>query len=222
MRGCEGIDDPLSRRCWIIYLIWGKEGIDALREHIPLAKIIMPAICLITLGFAICVVGVAIKFIGVIFDALFAIFQALSAKRIKAIKHLLFSFHGRISRRMWWLTALLFFVYAFGVAELIGLLFDPLDVITKTPLVVDFLSLVFVLSYVWMGSAIGAKRLHDRNLSGWWVLVLPLFELASVFIHVLGVGSIIFFVYLGCVRGDSGTNGYGDPPPQSLNEWWDC
>ena len=211
-----------------IYLIWGREGIDALnslRERIPLAEIIMPAICYIVVGLVIFFVGVAITVIGVIFRALLAIFQALSAKRIEVIRHLLFSFRGRISRRMWCLAQLVSFFCVF----LINLLAGLLAVTAKRPDVGYFLFGSGFPFFVWVELAINAKRLHDRNLSGWWQIVAAPFQLAAMFIHIRWVTSIIFvaypiilfFVYLGCVRGDSGANGYGDPPPHSLKEWWE-
>ena len=216
----------------VIYLIWGREGIDklySLRERIPLPEIIMPVIYSIVVGAAFFLVEAAIIVVGVAIPVIVGffgvIFQALSAKRIKAIRHLLFSFRGRISRRMWWLAQLLSFVCVFLMNLLAGLL----AVIAKRPDVGYFLFGSGFSFFVWMELATNAKRLHDRNLSGWWQIVAAPFQLAAMFIRVWGVDAIflaysiiLFFVYLGCARGNSGTNGYGDPPPQSLKEWWGC
>ena len=216
----------------VIYLIWGREGIDklySLRERIPLPEIIMPVIYSIVAGAAfffveaaIIVVGVAIPVIVGIFGV---IFQALSAKRIKAIRHLLFSFsRSHIASDVVACTT-----FVFCVCLLMNLLAGLLAVIAKRPDVGYFLFGSGFSFFVWMELATNAKRLHDRNLSGWWQIVAAPFQLAAMFIRVWGVDAIflaysiiLFFLYLGCARGNSGTNGYGDPPPQSLKEWWGC
>jgi uncharacterized membrane protein YhaH (DUF805 family) len=73
------------------------------------------------------------------------------------------------------------------------------------------------------GVMIGIKRLHDRDKSGWWLLVfflLPavlsglgttigfaiLFSLASLAVSIWGV------VELGFLRGSAGPNQYGPDP----------
>jgi uncharacterized membrane protein YhaH (DUF805 family) len=82
---------------------------------------------------------------------------------------------------------------------------------------------MIALAMIVSGCIVGIKRLHDRNKSGWWLLLfyllsgvldvvgmtgkLPLlFELGSVAI------SIWALVELGCLRGTAGTNEYGPDP----------
>jgi uncharacterized membrane protein YhaH (DUF805 family) len=75
--------------------------------------------------------------------------------------------------------------------------------------------------------AIGVKRLHDRDKSGWWLLLfypLPvvldrigsgagsvgaIFSLASFAISIWAI------VELGCLRGTDGPNAYGPDPLQA-------
>lgn len=134
---------------------------------------------------------------------------------------LLFGFSGRINRAKYWLACgiyaattiiawLLALVLGFGVPWFI------------------LIAIIYIAMIV-SGIAIGIKRLHDRDKSGWWLLVFYLvpgvlsglgasiglhliFSLASLAI------SIWMFVELGCLRGSTGANQYGpDPlPAQAL------
>src|ERR1700730_7281164 len=86
-------------------------------------------------------------------------------------------------------------------------------------------SIIFIALFV-SGFAIGIKRLHDRNKSGWWLL---LFYLGPAILSVVRVGlraatgsgglrivfslaslavSIWALVELGCLRGTVGANKY--------------
>ena len=57
-----------------------------------------------------------------------------------------------------------------------------------------------------MGLATATKRYHDRNKSGWWILI--------VFVPV--IGAIWYFVECGFLRGTRGPNPYGPDPLASL------
>jgi uncharacterized membrane protein YhaH (DUF805 family) len=64
---------------------------------------------------------------------------------------------------------------------------------------------VFMIPVSWIGLAIQVKRLHDRGDSGWMILYwfIPLF------------GALYLLVHLGCIKGTTGPNGYGDDPLQA-------
>jgi uncharacterized membrane protein YhaH (DUF805 family) len=55
--------------------------------------------------------------------------------------------------------------------------------------------------YVYVGTAVSVRRLHDRGMSGWFVLVgwMPL------------VGCIWWLIFLGLAAGNRGSNRYGLP-----------
>ncbi len=56
--------------------------------------------------------------------------------------------------------------------------------------------------------AVAVRRLHDRNLSGWWYLAATLFG----FIPVIGfLGSIAFLVVM-LLPGTDGPNRFGEDP----------
>ena len=138
------------------------------------------------------------------------------------IGRLLFDFRGRISREMWWLSKVALIAVPVLLALMIGWMiellwyfvpvsrFDTVDAL-DSPLG-SIVGAMVVLSWFWTSTVLNIKRFHDRNLSGWLLLVglIPV------------IGAIFNFVHLGFLRGDSGRNRYGSPPPQSLKEWWEC
>ena len=128
---------------------------------------------------------------------------------------LLFGFSGRINRAKYWLTAVIYLaaillVTGIGIAAGMAMLFILVAVIIYIPILIS-------------GIAVGIKRLHDRDKSGWWLLVFyvlpgvlsglaektgPYFvlELAGAALSIWG------FVELGCLRGTSGPNRFGPDP----------
>ena len=60
----------------------------------------------------------------------------------------------------------------------------------------------YIIAMIWSGICVGVKRCHDRNKSGWFILIqlVPL------------VGPIWYFVELGCLRGTIGPNRFGEDP----------
>jgi uncharacterized membrane protein YhaH (DUF805 family) len=90
----------------------------------------------------------------------------------------------------------------------------------------DLATLFFFLSFVAVvvsATAVGAKRLHDRNKSGWWLLLLyglpgglagvdrPMgYEIA--FDLVGTIISIWALIELGFLRGTRGRNQFGSDP----------
>jgi uncharacterized membrane protein YhaH (DUF805 family) len=96
---------------------------------------------------------------------------------------------GRISRSQFWLGML-------GVAATLG---GALAIAFWTPFAyaaVPFLLIAFLATYM-----IAIKRLHDRNKSGWWTLVL-----IGTALSLWGV------IELGFRRGTDGGNQYGPDP----------
>ena len=84
---------------------------------------------------------------------------------------------------------------------------------------------ILYIPLVWIGLAIGAKRLHDRDKSAWWLVVfyaIPTIlsaaadqteDLTLVILHLMSFAiSVWAFVELGCLRGTIGPNQYGPDP----------
>ncbi|WP_022724056.1 DUF805 domain-containing protein [Rhodopseudomonas sp. B29] len=143
---------------------------------------------------------------------------------------LLFSFQGRINRARYWLVELInlaIFVVCFALI-LIGAGVSSAIYATGTAL--SYLSMVIfaiaTLLLIWSSTVAGIKRLHDRDQSGWWMLVfwgvstivglLEETDATSSGKFILGVGSLAVTVWitieLGCLRGTRGPNQYGPDP----------
>lgn len=135
---------------------------------------------------------------------------------------LFFKFNGRINRAKYWLAAL---VYC-----LINLVLYVLGAVTDSAAVQALNSMVGIVILI-TGVAIGIKRLHDRDKSGWYLLlfyVVPgilmtaavgmyvTMEDATLVSTVLGLATVAIgvwaFVELGCLRGTVGPNHYGPDP----------
>ena len=96
--------------------------------------------------------------------------------------------------------------------------------VTEFSTVLIVIAIIVIIPSVISGAAAGVRRLHDRDKSGWW---LVLFYLAPVVLDGIGrsAGSIgiVFsvisfaisvwaFVELGCLRGTIAGNRYGPDP----------
>jgi uncharacterized membrane protein YhaH (DUF805 family) len=168
------------------------------------------------------------------------------------IGHYLFGFSGRINRAKMWLFFLISFVFVcvvvFGVVASIGLQHlmaigqhreNPVAVFSAMGPVFGVVGLGYLL-LLWVGLAVTAKRLHDRDRSAWWILVfiiLPLvlnvarfgMEMSAMHMHgamatpanplvsaVLGLISLGInvwaFLELYCFRGTQGENRFGPDP----------
>jgi len=139
---------------------------------------------------------------------------------------LFFSFKGRINRSKFWVAVL---VYA-----IIYLVLAPIGHSAGELLAFQLLSLIVNIVLAISGLAVGTKRLHDRNKTGWWLLlfyVVPtlLFSLIIVLtrmgpepggsgmvelvLYLIGLAIVIWmFVELGGLRGTIGPNQYGPDP----------
>jgi len=137
--------------------------------------------------------------------------------------HLFFKFSGRINRAKFWIAALIYFVINV-VLTIIGYATDQSPVFQALN---GMIGLVIFIS----GLAVGIKRLHDRNKSGWYLLlfyVVPgILLLAAIGAYltmedgtlvagVFGIASFAIgvwaFVELACLRGTVGPNAYGPDP----------
>src|ERR1700686_3745947 len=92
---------------------------------------------------------------------------------------LLFGFRGRINRAKYWL-ALLVFLVADIVLELVGWALGG-------GVTFQVLSFVVNLAVFIATIAVCIKRLHDRDRSGWWLMLFY----AGPFVFVL-IGGVLF------------------------------
>lgn len=98
-------------------------------------------------------------------------------------------FGGRARRAEYWQFAL------FNIIALIVLLVVDAAIGTSIPYV------LYAVASLVPSLAVGARRLHDTDRSGWWLLIVlvPL------------VGGIVLLVFL-CTAGAPGANKYGPDP----------
>lgn len=116
---------------------------------------------------------------------------------IKDAKKVIFSLKGRINRLTYW-------AYSIPILALNVLVefWDHGMVPILDNAVAAILILLLVLFSIWIGISLSVKRCHDRDLSGWWVLLL----LVPI------VGGIWALVSLGCMKGTTGDNRFGYDP----------
>jgi len=123
-------------------------------------------------------------------------------------KYLFTSFQGRINRKPFWLALIALTVIsmvAFGVVSAIFGTFTPTGdagsySMNFSPIGWVFMAVLYI-ALLWAGLAIGVKRLHDRNRSGWFYLLM-----------LVPILNIWMFVEIYFLRGTVGTNRYGDDP----------
>ncbi len=146
------------------------------------------------------------------------------------ITNLLTTYRGRINRGKYWAAALIYIaimivLLALGFIMVGNSLLetggeDAEDIVAG--LVSKGIGYVLIVIVVYIplvisGIFVGIKRLHDRDKSGWWLLVfylLPvilsghgaILSLVSLAVSIWGV------VELGILRGTAGPNKYGPDP----------
>lgn len=102
----------------------------------------------------------------------------------------LLRYDGRINRQRYWAFTLVY-IAAFIVAAI-------LDRILHTGLI----TLILVIVAIYPSICVTIKRWHDRDKSGWWILIglIPV------------IGAIWAFIECGCLPGTPGPNRFGADP----------
>lgn len=121
---------------------------------------------------------------------------------------LLFSFNGRINRAKWWLGSIaimvalmiLYTILIFAVGG--SMTVNPDGTVSGGGGMMGILSIVIYLAALWPLLALQVKRWHDRDKSGWWVLInlVPF------------IGGIWALVECGFLEGTKGPNKFGPDP----------
>ena len=111
------------------------------------------------------------------------------------------SFEGRIGRGTYWLKYVVPYVIILILLSIVetvaGITID--DGMGNG---IGILSTIFILVNIWFGLAVGAKRCHDRDRSGWFqaIVLIPI------------IGGIWLLVELGFLKGSEGENRFGPDP----------
>ncbi|MDT0681302.1 DUF805 domain-containing protein [Roseicyclus sp. F158] len=100
---------------------------------------------------------------------------------------------GRARRSEYWWFAL--FVFA------VSIVLNLVETLVLQGLTFGLISLLWSLAVLLPGICVGGRRLHDRDMSAWWLLLAL----------IPGLGAIILLV-LFCLPGTDGPNRFGPDP----------
>lgn len=119
---------------------------------------------------------------------------------------ILFGFNGRIRRLQWWMGSLIVIGVVLAVvvvvSTLIGVVYgDYRGAPPAMTMVFGTLLIACYIAMIWIQLALGVKRLHDRDMSGWWTLI-----------SFVPFGGFILLVILGFLDGTQGPNRFGSSP----------
>jgi uncharacterized membrane protein YhaH (DUF805 family) len=124
--------------------------------------------------------------------------------------NLLFGFRGRINRAKFWLVVLGILIVE---AILLAVVFrdlpmssKPEETLANMGPITQLVLFVFAVVSTWISLATGIKRFHDRNKTGWWVLI----------VLVPIIGHLWYLIECGFLKGTTGPNSYGPDPIASL------
>lgn len=139
-----------------------------------------------------------------------------------SLSQLLFSFQGRLNRKPYWLTAIAITALFIVLILLALAMFGEHEFGAAIAVVV--LLIILYIPLIWVGLAVGAKRLHDRDKSAWWLLLFYAAPSAlsgaanrmdemGIVLHLASFAITIWaIVELGFLRGTAGPNSYGPDP----------
>jgi len=134
------------------------------------------------------------------------------------------SLHGRVSRQEFWLGYIGIVVVALILARALphrsgAVYFEPGEALRDEAMrsALSWLGWLGLISLAlsWPVIAIYAKRLHDLNLSAWWLLLLPAVTFAAGTSGLDGVNVVAYcllLLALGFLPGSNGPNRFGEDP----------
>jgi len=111
------------------------------------------------------------------------------------LSQILFSFEGRINRAKYW---------GYGVLIVVVMLIALAIDFAITGQAGVFYLIVSVVTF-WPDIAIAVKRCHDRDRSGWFVLV-----------SLIPIVNLWYIVEIGFLKGTTGSNRFGPDPLEAV------
>jgi uncharacterized membrane protein YhaH (DUF805 family) len=118
---------------------------------------------------------------------------------VKAVFKKYAVFDGRSLRSEYWYWVLFTFIASIILSILDSILFDSKASLSNND---GPLEIIFSLATLVPSIAVGVRRLHDVNKSGWWVLI------------AFTIVGLIPLIYWFCQPGTAGKNLFGSPAPQ--------
>lgn len=135
--------------------------------------------------------------------------------------------NGRVSRREMWMKFLLPYGGLVTLTNLANMAVAATGMLGLLPLTIMVSSIVG-LAMFWPSIAVPIKRFHDRNMSGWWVLIFFVLALVATLVMLAGtmagpmvtligavtLGAVLLwqFVILFVLPGTDGDNRFGSDP----------
>lgn len=120
-------------------------------------------------------------------------------------------FKGRSRRSEFWWVQLAFFLYSLVLNGLIytvgGMTLDGYGQPNAIGMALSLVALVVGLGTFIPGLALSVRRLHDRNMSGWFLLLGLL-----AIIPLVGLIVVIGFIVVFALPGTAGPNKFGPDP----------
>lgn len=105
-------------------------------------------------------------------------------------------FSGRARRSEYWY----FYLFTIGVAVVAAILDAVIVPGSQSQPIETVTSLALLLPSI----AVGVRRLHDIDRTGWWLLIV--FTIIGIFV----------LLYWACVKGTDGANRFGSDPLQQM------
>lgn len=112
---------------------------------------------------------------------------------LKCVKEHYFDFNGRARRKEYWMFTLVNIIISVALSVVLGLISEKLLPIAN----------LYSLAVLLPALGVTARRLHDINKSGWWMLI--------ALIPIVG----LYLIYLLAKDSDAGQNQYGQNPKAS-------
>ena len=121
-------------------------------------------------------------------------------------------FSGRACRSEYWWYILFVNLLYIGLSIVGGVL------TVFTGMIGAYLMIaIFIIALVGLlvpSIAVTVRRMHDLNVSGWWLILFLVLSLIPLINNLLVIGYIICF----CLKGTTGTNKYGQDPLAAENQ----
>ncbi|WP_295352768.1 DUF805 domain-containing protein [uncultured Succinivibrio sp.] len=121
-------------------------------------------------------------------------------------------FSGRACRSEYWWYILFVNLLYIGLSIVGGVL------TVFTGMIGAYLMIaIFIIALVGLlvpSIAVTVRRMHDLNVSGWWLILFLVLSLIPLINNLLVIGYIICF----CLKGTSGPNKFGEDPLAANNQ----
>ncbi|WP_183695564.1 DUF805 domain-containing protein [Rhizobium leguminosarum] len=120
------------------------------------------------------------------------------------------TFSGRASRSEYWWFVLFYTLVALalGILAFVAGAFSQQGEVSSLVVIIMVIGGLFVLAIFLPVLSLQVRRLHDRNMSGWWYLALIILGMVPYIGGITGLAVTIISI----MRGTEGPNRFGPDP----------